>query len=78
MPHFSEQEDTGVLRTDEQQDPSTRYEEAEKVFDSDESLTQVPDDQQSSPKTVFHQVKQMQEGEDEPREKAVRDAYQDS
>lgn len=71
-------EDEGVLRTDEQQDPATRYTQAEAQFNPNDPPTQMPTNQKSHNRQ-FRQKDDLQtELEMEDPSKAVRDAYQDS
>lgn len=73
-------QDEGVVRTDEQQDPTTRYNE-EKVFDAAHPEVQGdPRDTQEpgQPHTVFHHTETTRTDEQEQPQQSVRDSYSDS
>lgn len=72
------EEQEGQVRTDEQSTPTTELQRNEKTFDAAHPQVAQPGNPTpaaTAKKVQTHQVKQMQEGEDEPREKAVHDAY---
>lgn len=70
-------EDEDVLRTDEQQDPTTRYSQAEKEYDpAHPTTTRPPFVKDTTKKTRGQRVLRTDEFEDPS--KAVRDSYQDS
>jgi hypothetical protein len=70
-------EDEGVLRTDEQQDPATRFSQAEKEFDPAHPPTTQPRPVKDTAKR-FRQKDQERTDESESPSQAVRDSYQDS
>jgi hypothetical protein len=71
-------EDEGVLRTDEQADPATRYQAAEKEFDPAHPPTPLPVNQKTPKARRPTEKDQLETSEREDPSKAVRDAYQDS
>lgn len=72
------EEQEGQVRTDEQAVPTTELQRNEKTFDAAHPPVAQPGNPTpaaTAKKTLTHQERQLQEGEDAPREQAVHKAY---